>query len=172
MPTGPTSKLEEFDARDPLAALREEDPWAAFRRIEKIELRLELRYRHSLGKYSRFFLELERGKFVATRCTTCSKVWAPPRPVCPDDLSVTEWVELNGRGTLEGFSVIHRAPASVAEQVPYVLAYVRLDGADTLFPHLLRNCVIQQVQYGLRVKVVYANKPVVHPIQLMWFEPF
>lgn len=171
MAASPTRKLADFVAEDPLAALRDQDPWKDFRRITQVEQRLELRYRHSLGKYSRFFLELEHHKFFATRCRTCGAVWAPPRPLCPNDLSITAWTELPGTGTLEGFSIVHRGAASTTEPVPYVFAYVRLDGATTLFPHILRGCPADRLHHGLRVMVKYADAPVEHPIQLMWFEP-
>jgi hypothetical protein len=89
------NKLAEQTVPDPLG--RDPDPWADFRDIEIIELNWRQTYRHSLGKYSRFFLELEKGRFLATACPECEKVWAPPRPVCPDDLTITQWKELSGR---------------------------------------------------------------------------
>ena len=166
-----TGKLQQLTASDP--AGRDPDPWADFREIEIIQLEWVQTYRHSLGKYSRFFLELENKRFLATRCSTCEKVWAPPRPVCPDDLTITHWVPLSGQGEVVSFSVLHYAPASAPHlQTPYVLVYVRLDGADTLFAHLLQNYgSLADVQAGMRVQVVYNDGPVEHPIHLMAFEP-
>lgn len=167
-----TGKLEQLAVSDPLG--QSPDPWADFRQIEVIELHWEQTYRHSLGKYSRFFLEMENRRFFATRCPACARVWAPPRPVCPDDLTITEWVELSGRGRLASFSVLHYAPASAPPTLatPYVLAYVHLDGADTLFAHLLQNYgSLSEVYIGLPVKVVYNDGPVAHPLHLMAFEP-
>ncbi|MBI5291344.1 MAG: Zn-ribbon domain-containing OB-fold protein [Chloroflexi bacterium] len=164
-----TNKLIRLTAADPLG--RQPDPWASFREIEIIELQWAQTYRHSLGKYSRFFVELENKRFLATRCPICSQVWAPPRPVCPDHLAITEWVELSGRGRVESFSILHHPSAMVPYiQPPYVLAYVRLEGADTLFAHLLR-CSPAEVHIGLPVQVVYYEGPVAHPIHLMAFEP-
>jgi uncharacterized OB-fold protein len=166
------SKLESFVAPDPMARERSQDPWRDFREVEKIELHWEQTYRHSLGKYSKFFLELENRRLIATQCDHCGKVWLPPRPVCADDLHITHWTELTGRGTLEAFSVLHSAPAFINEPIPYVLAYVRLDGASTLLAHLIRNYgTLENVRVGMRVQVAYAVQPVDHPIRLMWFEP-
>ncbi len=166
-----TNKLTQLTAVDPLG--RQPDPWASFREIEIIELQWAQTYRHSLGKYSRFFVELENKRFLATRCPICSKVWAPPRPVCPDHLAITEWVELTGRGRVEGFSVLHhRSAIAPFIEPPYVLAFVRLDGADTLFAHLLCGYdSLADVHIGMRVRVVYNDGPVAHPIHLMAFEP-
>ncbi len=166
-----TSKLSQETVPDPLG--RDPDPWADFRDIEIIELNWSQTYRHSLGKYSRFFIELENRRFLATRCPKCGKVWAPPRPVCPDHLVITKWLELSGKGRLVSFSVLHYAPASAPFlKPPYVLAYVRLDGADTLFAHLLQNYgALQDIHFDMPVQVVYNDGPVEHPILLMAFEP-
>ena len=164
-----TDKNKEIDIP------REEnaDPWQDFRDIEILELHWEQHYRHSLGKYSRFFKELANKRFLATRCPQCEKVWAPPRPLCPDCLQITEWQELNGKGTLASFSVMHYAPSMTAYlETPYVLAYVKLEGADTLFAHLLKNySSLDAIYIGMPVKVVYLDGPVEHPIHLMAFEP-
>ena len=150
------------------------DPWREFRQVERITLELTQGYKYSLGKYSRFFIELERGRFLATRCGACGKVYAPPRPLCPACLQPTNWTELSGEGAVETWSVLHFSPGSNADvramETPYVLAYVLLDGADTLFPHLLK-APPDQVERGLRVRVAYADEPVQHPIHLMYFVP-
>ncbi len=164
-----TTKLKQFTVPDPLG--RESDPWVDFREIEIVELEWTFTYRHSLGKYSKFFIELENRRFFATRCPVCSKAWAPPRPVCPNHLSITEWVELSGRGQVKSFSILHHKPASAPFiQPPYVLAYVKLDGADTLFAHILQ-CSPASVRIDMPVKVVFNDGPVAHPIHLMAFAP-
>ena len=152
----------------------ENDVWAAFRQIERITVTLTQSYRYSLGKYSRFFIELEQQRFMATGCGDCGRVYAPPRPVCPDCLSVTDWVELSGQGEVKTFSVLHFSPGTNADvrslAAPYVLAYVLLDGADTLFPHLLK-APLEEVHIGMRVRVAWNSQTVDHPIHLMYFAP-
>lgn len=150
------------------------DPWQDFREVEVLTLELTQQYQHSLGKYSKFFIELENGRFFATRCESCQKVYAPPRPLCPDCLAITKWIELAGTGTIETFSIMHFG-SGIHEDVrqlptPYVLAYVLLDGANTLFPHILK-AEPGEVTIGMRVRVNYANVPVYHPIHLMHFVP-
>ncbi len=150
-----------------------DDIWADFRQIERITLELAQRYHYSLGKQSRFFIELEKRRFFATACASCGQVYAPPRPLCPACLQPTEWHELSGEGSLETWSTLHFSPGTNADvaalQTPYVLAYVLLDGADTLFPHLLR-AEAENLQRGRRVRVAYSDGPVSHPIHLMVFE--
>lgn len=151
-----------------------DDRWAAFRQVERITLELTQSYKYSLGKYSRFFIELENKRLLATRCASCGKVYAPPRPLCPTCLQPTAWLELSGEGTVETWSVLHFSPGSNADvralETPYVLSYVLLDGADTLFPHLLK-APPEAVTCGLRVQVAWSEEPVHHPIHLMYFVP-
>lgn len=150
------------------------DSWVDFRQVQRITVELTQTYKYSLGKYSRFFIELVNQRFLGTQCPSCQKVYAPPRPLCPDCLHVTEWVELSGEGTVKTFSILHFSPGTNADvralETPYILAYVQLDGADTLFPHLLK-VPADKVRTGLRVQVAYTNDTVSHPIHLMYFVP-
>jgi uncharacterized OB-fold protein len=166
------SKLDIQTASDPQQ--RDVDPWADFRQIEQISVELTQSYKHSLGKYSRFFIELENNRFMATHCESCGKTYAPPRPLCPDCLSITAWRELAGTGTLETWSVLHFGPGSNADvqslETPYILAYVLMDGASTLFPHILKTPP-ETARAGMRVRVNYIEGPVEHPIHLIHFVP-
>ncbi|MFK7805764.1 MAG: Zn-ribbon domain-containing OB-fold protein [Anaerolineae bacterium] len=165
------NKIDQQTLPDP--ENRAVDPWADFREVEIIGLEWVQKYKHSLGKYSKFFLALEDGKFLATKCGNCGRSWSPPRPACPDCLRPTGWVELSGKGELVSWSVLHYAPKMLADRLktPYVLAYVKMDGADTLFAHLLRNFGdLKDLKHGMPVEVVYSQEAVDHPIMLMWFE--
>jgi uncharacterized protein len=152
--------------------IHDHDVWESFRQIEIITLELTQSYRHSLGKYSRFFIELENAKFFGTQCPTCQRVYTPPRPLCPDCLHITGWQELSGLGTLVTYSVMHFASGVNDDvrqmQMPVILAYVLMDGSSTLFPHLLKAAP-EGVRTGMRVRVAFTDTPVQHPIHLMYF---
>ncbi|MEE8188350.1 MAG: zinc ribbon domain-containing protein [Kiloniellales bacterium] len=167
-----TRKLEAFTAEDPLGRAPGDDPWAAFREIERIELDLEFQFRHSLGKLSRFFLELENRKLFGTTCPACGKVWMPPRVHCAEELAVTEWTELPGRGTLQASvsSAYTLTGAGGADRL--VLGYVRLEGADTLLLQQIRNYgEAARLAPGLPVQAVWSEDSVGHPMESFWFEP-
>lgn len=150
------------------------DPWHAFRQVEIITLELAQHYKHSLGKYSRFFIELEHQRFFGTQCPTCQKVFTPPRPLCPDCLQITDWVELPGSGTMETFAVMHYTSGANDDvnrlETPIALVYVLMDGSSTLFPHLLKIAP-ENIKLSMRVRVAYADTPVSHPLHLMYFVP-
>ncbi len=166
--------MEVFTAEDPMAFDHPDgDPWADFREIMRIEWKMDFTYKHVLGKYSKFFIELANHKFITTECPNCGKVWGIPRPLCADCLTITKWKELPGTGTLESFSVSQFVPSFMKVEIPYVLAMVKMDGADTLFTHQLRNYghSTDNIKMDMPVKVAYATEKVDHPMLLMHFEP-
>ena len=167
-----TRKLEAFTAEDPLGRAPGEDPWAAFREIERIELDLDFQFRHSLGKLSRFFLELEKRKLFGTKCPACGKVWMPPRVHCAEDLAVTEWTELSGRGILQASVLSAYTLTSGGGADKLVLGYVRLEGADTALLQQIRNYGDPaSLAPGLPVRAVWSEDSVGHPMESFWFEP-
>ena len=76
---------------------------------------------------------LAEGHLMGVRCRTCGALSAVPRPLCPSCRgSEVEWVQLSGRGVLEGFTVVHVPPtplvaAGYGRDNPYASAVVRLD---------------------------------------------
>jgi uncharacterized OB-fold protein len=165
-----TLKLDETTVPDPTGAAS--DPWREFRRIEVVDLKLDFRFRHSLGKASRFFLELERRRLLATRCPRCGTVWMPPRAACGHDLAVTEWLELPGRGTLAAATECAYTLTTGGGRDRLVLGYVELEGASTLLLHQIRNYGDPaRLVAGLPMRVAWADGPVAHPMELFWFEP-
>ena len=167
-----TRKLEAMHAEDPLGRDRSTDPWRDFRQIELLDFGLEFRFRHSLGKNSRFFLELENRRLMGTRCPRCGTVWMPPRATCGNDLDITHWTELPGRGTLAVASLSAYTLTTGGGESELVLGYVALDGADTLLLQQIRNYGSpDRLEEGLAVKAVWADGPVSHPMEAFWFEP-
>jgi uncharacterized OB-fold protein len=161
-----TRKLRELIAGAPHDG---EDLWRDFRRVEVLDLHLGFTFRHSLGKVSTFFLELEQRRLMATRCPRCATVWMPPRPACGNDLAVTEWIELSGRGHVVAAAQSDYTAAGRGEADGLVLGYVALDGASTLLFQRIRHAGTRALA-GLPVRVAWAEEPVAHPMELFWFE--
>ena len=86
-------------------------------------------------------------------------MWGIPRPLCSDCLTITKLKELPGTGTLHSFSISQFVPSFMKVEVPYVLALVKMDGADTLFTHQLQNYgdSTDVIKTGMPVKVAYAT---------------
>ena len=167
-----TRKREHLIASPPGDPHLVEDKWAAFRQIEIIDFPLTFSFRHSFGKVSRFFLELENQRLMGTRCPVCNSIWMPPRSICPDDKSITDWVELPDRGDLEAFSVSAYTLGTDIGTEHLVLGYIKLPGARTALLQKLRNVSSEdELVPGMPVRAVWSDRAVEHPMDLFWFEP-
>ena len=75
---------------------------------------------------------LAQGKLMASRCRDCAGMYLPPRPICPvcHTRNMT-WAELQGEGTIVGFTAIAIVPANMAAKGfgrdnPYATAVISL----------------------------------------------
>lgn len=104
---------------------------------------------HSL---TRFLEGVRRGVFLGCRCATCDKVYVPYRLSCPEcGNTITEDVELPDTGTITTFA-INNLPDPRAPEVPFVSAYILLDGADIPMIALVGGVPAHQVRQGMRVR--------------------
>ena len=99
-----------------------------------------IRYQSTLGETSKFYLDMvNKGKIMGTRCEKCGKTYLPPYPHCPDCLGKTTWIEIPVNGTVEAFTVCYTQPSHFKRNLPYTIAYVRLEGVDTLLPGIVEG---------------------------------
>ena len=120
------------------------EPWI-------IDQRWDLTYNHSADPVTAHFLRTLRdeGKVLGVRCPVCERVLAPPRPICDRDFCETSgFVELGMTGTLELFTIMYLAIAGLPEP-PYVLAYVKPDGADTAIGGFLEGIDLSSTEAAL-----------------------
>lgn len=131
------------------------DPWI-------VEQRWDITYQHTTDAVTAHFLRTLRdeGRILGITCPKCKRVLAPPRPICDEDFCLTDgWVELGLKGTLELFTIMHLAIEGLPEP-PYVLAYVRPEGADTALPGYLEgidvsntDAAVAELRIGLPVEI-------------------
>jgi len=126
--------------------------------IEILRTPVELDYTYSAGvSASRFLRAVAQGKLVGQRCPADGRVYFPSRGSCPQHgvAFLAEPVELPDRGTVVTFSV-NRVPSSnIKLDLPYAAIQVLLDGADTVFFHVLGECDTEAVHMGMRVEAVW-----------------
>ena len=92
-------------------------------------------------------------KFLLHRCATCGRHdW--PATCCVDHgLAPMQWVETPGAGTVETFTIFHKAYVKeMATEVPYAVAVVRLDEGPYFHTRLM-DIPPDTVKSGMRVKV-------------------
>lgn len=76
-------------------------------------------------------------RLLLQECNGCKHVQHYPRVMCVScggfDLA---WITCNGRGVVDSFTVVHRAPHPDLE-TPYVIARIRLDDGPTLVSRIV-----------------------------------
>jgi uncharacterized OB-fold protein len=85
-----------------------------------------------------YFILINEGKLCAAECSSCNELVLPPRLFCPScNNKTSNWKELSGKGTLSSFSVIHIAGIKYADDVPYIVAIVKLDEGPSVCARLV-----------------------------------
>jgi hypothetical protein len=140
-----------------------------------VEGKLALPYQYFAGAIGSRFLNALRDeqKILGQRCPTCGKVLIPPRGTCEKcfaDLS-DAWVELGQTGEVTGFTVVHHQEPHYPLPPPFVVALIKLDGADVAFAHLVAGVAPEQVKVGMKVKAVFAEKRIGSLLDIAHFAP-
>ncbi|MBX6765871.1 MAG: OB-fold domain-containing protein [Actinomadura rubrobrunea] len=134
--------------------------------------RLEYRLRGGRA-LDRFLAGIAEGRILGHRCPVCGQVIVPMKGLCPrDGVPTSEEVEVADTGTVTTFAV-NNLPDPRAPDVPFVSAYVLLDGADLTMLALVAGVPADQVRIGMRVKAVWRPREEWGPTldNIKWFEP-
>jgi uncharacterized OB-fold protein len=91
-------------------------------------------------------------KLMGLRCNRCKKVTVPPRSLCShcghSDLS---WTELQGKGRLVTYTVIHLPPTQFQEFAPYAVGIVEFAEGARL-PGMIRNLAFENLKIGMELQ--------------------
>ena len=122
-------------------------------------------YEWSIGSYgSKFFHEIRENRhFVGIKCNTCGKVYVPPRRVCgPCFRELKDLTPLSDSGVITAFSVVNYPfidPNTGAQRpIPYTYGYIKLDGADNIFSHIINEIDLDKIKVGMRVKAIFKER--------------
>ncbi|MFH1091613.1 MAG: Zn-ribbon domain-containing OB-fold protein [Pseudomonadota bacterium] len=140
-----------------------------------IQGKLALPYQYFAGRTgSRFLIALrDEKKIKGVRCGKCSQVFVPPRANCNfcfEDLS-EKWVEVGTKGRVSGFTVIRYQEPYQPCRPPYILALIKLDGADTPLVHVVKGVPLDKMKIGLPVEAVFANETTSTIMDIDHFRP-
>lgn len=78
------------------------------------------------GDSAEYFKAAAEGRLVFQKCKHCEAVQFPPRHHCTTCWEADlDWVESSGKGTVETFTIVRRAPLpAYKDKVPYVIASI------------------------------------------------
>ena len=134
-----------------------------------------LPYNYFAGRVgSRWLIALrDEQRIYGVRHPRTGKVYVPPRQVDERDFTnlTSDWVEIGPEGMVTGYTIIRYPEPYQPLPVPYGLALVRLDGADTALTHIVREQDFERLSIGVRVRAVFAQNRTASILDIAWFEP-
>jgi len=140
-----------------------------------VEGKLALPYTYFAGRIGSKFLTTIRDakRIMGIRCKKCNQVFVPPRQtcdVCLEDIR-ENWVDVANSGEVTNFTVVRYADKHLPRKPPYVLAMIKLDGADTSLVHIVEGVDVDKVKVGLKVQAVFAGETTSTILDVDHFEP-
>lgn len=131
-------------------------------------------YSWATGKAIGAFLTALRDdkKILGAKCTRCNKVFVPPQEFCPLCFEAIEgFVTLGDEGVIETYTVVHKAFPWRPVEPPYVLASIKLSGADTNLVHLVKTAQPDAVRTGQKVRAVWKDERLGSLMDIEGFAP-
>jgi uncharacterized OB-fold protein len=142
---------------------------------ERVVTTITVPYTYEPGVTLSGFLQgLGEGRIEGGRCPTCSGVYVPSRVRCPQcRVGPLDRVELPDRGSVASYTVVHLPFPGLTVDLPFVCAWIRLEGADVAFAHLLGEVEPEDVVVGQRVEAVWAEDQELAPTweSIRYFRP-
>ena len=129
--------------------------------IEPVAIEMGIAWRYCASELMSRFLEgLRERRIEALRCGGCGRRYLPPRPMCGRcSLRMTEWVPVADNGEIAAWTVVHvpvlDSRTGEPRPLPYGMALIRLDGADTTVNHYLDQTDPAKLAVGQRVRAVW-----------------
>ena len=96
-------------------------------------------------------------KLMAVRCSSCRAVIWPPRAICPKCFhDKFEWEQLQGKGKLLTYTVIHFPPTQFQAIAPYAVGIVKLFEGPQL-PGMIRNVKPEGLRIGMALQADFES---------------
>jgi uncharacterized OB-fold protein len=124
------------------------------------ESRINVPYHWWAGETASIFLTALRDekRIMGLRCQKCSRVYIPPRKVCPICFTEnSEWVPLSEKGVVRSFTVARKNLKALPKKPPVIFGLIQLDGADTAILHFIDGIEPERVVIGMRVEAQFAK---------------
>ncbi len=130
-----------------------------------------------VGRYmDKFYDALENKKIIGNKCPKCEKVFVPPRKICGgcnEEIALDEnWVDLPDTGTLLNYTITNYKVSDRTARKgkkSQIIGIVQIDGGDTAIIYPLLNMEPDAVKIGMKLNVVWEEKPKGHPSDIKGF---
>jgi len=97
----------------------------------------------------------QRYRLEAAKCQSCGEIFFPPRLICSRCKSRKfEKIKLSDQGKILTYTVIRTGPSQFADQTPYAVGVVEMDGGGMITSQIA-DCEFDQLAVGQRVRVEF-----------------
>jgi uncharacterized OB-fold protein len=123
---------------------------------------------------SSFLTGLAEHTIHGGRCPRGHGVYVPSHPSCPlCRAGPLEEVGIGDIGTVTTYTIVHLPFPGMTIELPLVCAWIRLDGTDVSFAHLLGEIEAEEVRVGMRVQAVWVADEELAPTweSIRYFRP-
>ena len=105
---------------------------------------------------ARYWREIpQRYRLEAGKCSSCGEIYFPPRLICPKCRSRSfRKVSLSDEGSLITYTVIRVGPSQFADQTPYAVGIVELDGGVRITAQVV-DCDFDKLAIGQRLRIEF-----------------
>lgn len=105
-----------------------------------------------------FYKFIGEKKLMGAKCNKCGDILVPPRPICPKCFSSNlSWIQLENRGKLLTYTVIHVAPGMFQHMVPYAMGIIELKNGVRL-PGIIQGVKHEDLKIGMELEVDFDTK--------------
>jgi len=105
------------------------------------------------ARYAREFPQ--RYRLEAGKCTSCGKIYFPPRLVCAEcGTRSFDTVNLSDRGKVLTYTIIRVAPSEFVDESPYAVGIIELDGGGRFTAQIV-DCDFGELSIGMPVRVEF-----------------
>jgi len=106
-----------------------------------------------------FYKYISQGKLMGGKCKKCGKIHLPPRPLCDRCFSKDfEWIQIQPKGKLVTYTIIHVAPPQFQQMAPYAVGIIQLEN-DLKIPGMIKEVIIEQIKIGMDLAVAFETSP-------------
>lgn len=104
---------------------------------------------------------LEKKRLMGVKCSDCNNLMLPPRIICTKcNNRKLEWHEFKGVGALETYSILHVAPTSLKDNVPYVVGIIKLREGPMITGRIIDVDATrsENIEIGMNVKIDFLKE--------------
>ena len=117
------------------------------------------KFKFNITHMQPFLEKLKQKKLVGLQCSSCNRIYFPPRQICGKCLVKPDrWVDLRETGRVASFTITYLKDPETGKIIERPIVCAQLDGADTSYPSQLNPDIeFKDTYIGMPIKVHWAE---------------